>query len=309
MNRTAELAETAELPDLEPAIQLLETDVRGALPALVVDQVLGDGAAVRSERSTAARRALWADANGHARTRAIADVAPNRRVLRRISVARGFTAYQHYAIVEALAERALEDGSSDPALLVAPAIDAPYRDDGLRGDEGESMLVRALARLAGVARRLEIPVLVTRTRDDELTAPVENAADETIHCERTPMGPRFASEDFETLVYPAGDGLVQTTLAFWQRVLERRAPDRIADDAGAATVGGDGGTRTAGDDVATTPASEPAGTGQPVAAQPSAVERPAIVRGEPVANADRVASVPGDGASVPADGARNGERR
>lgn len=277
-----------ELPDLDPGVRLLETDVRGALHALVVDQVLqrrderddgtppggGDARSGGEQTRSGAGRALWADAGGRARTRAIADVAPDRRVLRRISVARGFTAYQHYAIVEALAERALGAAGGDAAadresvaLLVAPAIDAPYRDDGLRGEEGRAMLVRALATLAGVARTLAVPVLVTRTADDELAAPVANAARSTIACERTPMGPRFATDEFETLVYPAGDGLVQTTLAFWQRVLERRRPDGALGDAGAATAAG---------------ASE-APPSAPLRSEPAATGQPAIVRGEPVA--------------------------
>lgn len=291
MDRTASLSETAELPDLDAGLQLLATDVRCALPALVVDHVL-----------RASGRALWTDANGHARTRAVADVAPDRRVLRRIEVARGFTAYQHYAIVDALAERALDavsdaasgttddaaagaagdtaddvaGGGRDISLLVAPAIDAPYRDDGLRGDEGREMLARALARLAGVARRLDVPVLVTRTRNDEFAAPVANAADETIRCERTPMGPRFATDEFETLVYPAGDGLVQTTLAFWRRVLERRCPDGALGGAGTAAESGDDAT--------------PAGAGR------GATGQSALVREDPI--------VPNGGApTAPAHGA------
>jgi hypothetical protein len=38
------------------------------------------------------------------------------------------------------------------------------------------------------------------------------------------VGPRFAGDEFETLVYPLDGGLVQTTLAFWKRVLVERHP-------------------------------------------------------------------------------------
>ncbi|WP_460920934.1 P-loop NTPase family protein [Salinarchaeum chitinilyticum] len=204
-----------ELPDLSAGIQLLDAEPGGALPALVADQVLTDG-----------KRALWADAGRQARTRRLADVAPSPRILERIDVARGFTAFQHYAIVERLVDRARQLATEDRlALVVAPALDAPYREDGLRGDEGATMLVRAIARLAGIAREAACPVLVTRRRDDALSAPIANAAADTIRCEHTEQGPRFEAEDFETLVYPVGDGLLQTTLAYWRRILDARAPE------------------------------------------------------------------------------------
>ncbi|WP_248516320.1 hypothetical protein [Salinarchaeum laminariae] len=204
-----------ELPDLEPGIQLLDADASGALPALVVDQVLRDG-----------QRALWIDAGREARTRRLADVAPSQRVLERIDVGRGFTAFQHYALVDVITSQARRLAAEDElGVIVAPALDARYREDNLRGDEGERMLVRAVARLAGVAREVDVPVLVTRARDDALSAPIANAAADTLRCEQTAMGPRFVTDEFETLVYPVEDGLVQTTLAYWRRILEARAPE------------------------------------------------------------------------------------
>ena len=43
--------------------------------------------------------AFWVDANGHATTTVLAQIAPSRRLLDRIHIARGFTAYQHYGAV------------------------------------------------------------------------------------------------------------------------------------------------------------------------------------------------------------------
>jgi hypothetical protein len=38
------------------------------------------------------------------------------------------------------------------------------------------------------------------------------------------MGPRIVGEDFETLVYPVGDGAYyQTTFAYWRQLLAARA--------------------------------------------------------------------------------------
>lgn len=198
-----------ELPTLDPGIQLLDAEKSIVLHSLVVDHVL-----------VANGSAHWVDAHGHAVTRPLVRLAPSDRVLDRIRVARGFTAFQHYALVERLADAVGEETE----LLVLPAMDGLYRDDDLRGDEGEELLVRALARVAGLAREHGIPVLVTRTRDDEFAAPIANAAERVIRCEQTPMGPRFVGEAFETQVYPVDRGLVQTTFAFWAEVLAARQP-------------------------------------------------------------------------------------
>jgi hypothetical protein len=208
----AESETIPELPTLEPGLTLLETEAatRAALHPLVLDHVLRDG-----------QPAYWIDTHDHARTRPLASLAPDPRVLDRIHVARGFTAVQHYALVETLAERVEQ---IQPSLLVVPALDGRYREEEGRRNEGTEMLVRALATLAGVARRQTLPVLLTRTAADDFAAPVERATTETIRCERTGMGPRFSADGFETLVYAAGHGTVQTTLAFWKEVLAAREP-------------------------------------------------------------------------------------
>ena len=197
-----------ELPELDAGINLLEAEeTRGALHALVLDQVLTGGGP-----------AYWIDTHGYATTQPLARLAPDPRVLDRINVARGFTAFQHYAIVETLAT----SFDSESALIACPAIDGMYRDDHLRGDEGSEMLLRVLAILSGLARDHDLSVLVTLTRSDRLTQPVRSAATEIIECEQTRMGPRFVSDQFETLVYPLGNGQVQTTIAFWKHVLAAR---------------------------------------------------------------------------------------
>lgn len=198
-----------ELPTLEPGMTLLETGTDGVpLQTLAVDHLLVAGG-----------NALWVGTGQHCRTDSFAEIAPDRRVLDRIDVARGFTAYQHTALVDALGAR-VDDGT---AVVVLPDIDARYRDD-VQGGDGREMLVRALATLAGVAREHEIPVLYTRSRADEFSAPAETAASRTIAFRETPMGPRFVGDTFETLVYPVAGEWVQTTLAFWQEVLRARRP-------------------------------------------------------------------------------------
>jgi len=229
---TAEGAAGAQLlPDLDPGVTLLSVaDGRGlaALHSLVLDHLL-----------TADGDALWVDAEGYATTTSLARLAPSRRLLDRIRVARGFTPYGHHAALDDLADAAREDA---PALVVAPAVDARYRDpDGLTDARAETLLARGLARLARLARERDLPVLLTRTGDDDRGEAVARAADRRLRCEPTPLGPRFVGDDFETLVYPVADGAYQqTTLAYWRRVLDaraRRAGAAVDPDAAASASG------------------------------------------------------------------------
>lgn len=215
-------APVPSLPSLGPGVTLL--DVAGddatrreqvwAFQSLVVDHMLLDPGPV-----------LWVDARGFVTTRPMTTLAPSERFLDRIRAARGFTAVQHFSITASLVDRCPADAS----LVVAPALDARYRDEDAPPEEAQSLFLRTLARLTTLARETDVPVLVTRTGDDGLGAPVAEAASRRLTCEHTRLGPRFAGADFETLVYPAEDGLVQTTLAYWQRVIAARKPVYEAD--------------------------------------------------------------------------------
>ncbi|WP_413229594.1 hypothetical protein [Haloarcula salinisoli] len=227
------------LPSLADGITLLNVDGSRGVPilqSLILDHLLmHDGPA------------FWVDANGHATTTTLSQIAPSQRLLDRIHVARGFTAYQHYGAVDELSTAVnqsiqqstgtiqlggqqppgRDDDSSPhtPSLIVAPAVDAQYRaDDTLSDAHAETLQARTLARLATYADGYDIPVLVTRSTHSEFTAPVATAADHHLECEQTRMGPRFVGDDFETLVYPVDDGAYyQTTFAYWQQLLGARA--------------------------------------------------------------------------------------
>lgn len=233
-------SENILLPSLDDGITLLDIDGSRGVPilqSLVLDHLLlHDGPA------------FWVDANGHATTTTFARIAPSQRLLDRIHVARGFTAYQHYGAVCDLptavnqyikqtsttytsATRPQSSGPDDesspdiPSLIVAPAVDAKYRTDDTLGETHAATLqARALARLATYAEGYDLPVLVTRSNADEFSAPVATAAKHHLECEQTRMGPRFVGEEFETLVYPVDDGAYyQTTFAYWRQLLGARA--------------------------------------------------------------------------------------
>lgn len=214
-----------EMPRLEPGIQLLQTDGDLApikpLQSLVIDTLLLDDAG---------GHAVWIDALDRARTDTMSSLAPSQRVLDRVHLARGFTPYQHAAAIESIFEMLQSEsghGDIDPAdvsLLVCPAVDALYREDDIRQGIAEELLYRVLARLSTIARTLEIPVLVSRVRDDELATPFETAADTTITCRETDLGIWFEADQVETLFYPLENGYVQTTLAYWAEILQARQP-------------------------------------------------------------------------------------
>jgi len=200
-----------ELPTLDTEVYRLTTDQRprSILASLVVDHALLNDGPV-----------YWIDALNHATTDSISAVAPSVLILNRIQVARGFTPYQHASIAEALLERAEME---PPSLIVAPALDALYRES-MTGIEGSELLARTVSRLARLKRQYDCPVLLTTTRDDELSEPIAAAVSAHLECEQTPYGPRFVGDDFETLVYPVGEGLIQTTIAYWQSIIEARKP-------------------------------------------------------------------------------------
>lgn len=225
---------TALLPSLDAGITLLDIDGgRGVsvVQSLVLDHLLThDGPA------------FWVDANGHATTTTLARLAPSQRLLDRIHVARGFTAYQHYGAVcdlPAAVTRSVRDSTVDPwqqsprrdesgpqtpSLVVAPAVDAQYRAaDALADTHAETLQARTLARLRRYAEGYDAPVLLTRSEADTVSEPVVAAADHRLECEQTEMGPRFIGDEFETLVYPVDGGSYQTTLAYWQHLLTTRA--------------------------------------------------------------------------------------
>lgn len=227
-----------ELPDLASDVYLLEPEatsrrarrsaVMGPLQGLALDHALGEGGDL-----------VWIDVQAHATTQALLGVAPSRRALERVHVARAFTTHQHQTLIDLV--RGWLDGTTEspfgspeterPAILVCPALDALYRAGEVGRSEAQSMLTHAVAVLQRVAREHDIPVIATRTSTDDFSAVVERAAT-TIALRDTGHGARFECPelDFETLAYDVGRGLVQTTLAFWADLLSTRHPTVVSSD-------------------------------------------------------------------------------
>lgn len=200
-----------ELPSLGSGITLLEqsTHTTGSLHSLVLDQVL-----------LGAGSALWIDTHGNGRTEPLAELVPAMRVLDRIGIARAFTPWQHCSLLRDLPAAI----TPEIGLVVIPEFDRPYRGDDLARGEAERLFEHGIDIVARLAEQSDISILCSRAQQDSLSAPLEAVADETLKCEATQFGPRFAGDEFETLVYPLEGELVQTTLAFWQRVLLERHP-------------------------------------------------------------------------------------
>jgi len=240
VNRAEPANENLLLPSLNDGITLVDVEKSRGVPilqSLVLDHLLlNDGPA------------FWVDTKGHATTTTLSRIAPSRRLLDRIHVARGFTAYQHYSAVcdlptavnqsiqesiDTIGRADHQSGAADdsspqkPALIVVPSVDIHYRtDDSLGETHAETLQARTLARLSRYADGYDIPVLVTRSQADAFTEPIMTAADHLIECKHTQMGPRIITDDFETLVYPVDDGaFYQTTLAYWRQLLAARADE------------------------------------------------------------------------------------
>ena len=173
--------------------------------------------------------AFWLDARNEASTYALYDLAPSRRRLEGVQVARAFTAYQHHSLVRAVARRA----SPNTGLVVAPCLASLYRDDDVPDREAADLLESSLTILGELADVLDVPVLVTAdagtdaSRGDDLDALLADHADAEIECVRTDAGLKYAGDGFETTVY-LSDGYWQTTIPYWVELLGAVVEDEPA---------------------------------------------------------------------------------
>lgn len=190
------------LPDLAPGITLLRTPgprstVLHQLALQTIRQV--DGAA------------YWLDARNTASTYALHDLADDHRLLRGIRLARAFTAYQHFTLIE----RLINTVTARTGCVVLPNAPSLYRDDDVPGHEATPLFDAAVTAVSEVATVYDIPVLVTDAGPmDDLAESAAATADARYRAESTDLGYRVVGEGFETTVYWDETGW-QTTIPYW----------------------------------------------------------------------------------------------
>jgi hypothetical protein len=153
--------------------------------------------------------AYWVDARSVASTYTLYDIVDSTRRLRRLRIARAFTAYQHHSLGKQVVQRV--DGRT--GLIVAPNVAAPYRNEDVPRYRRERMLDSTVRALAALADAREIATLVSVPADRD-PGPVADHADRELRCERTDLGYRFDGPGVETTVYWQ-DGYWQTTIPYW----------------------------------------------------------------------------------------------
>lgn len=190
------------LPTIDPGLTLLRTEQPRSSALHRV--------ALQTIRRTDGR-AYWLDARNTASTYALHELATHRRLLRRIRIARAFTAYQHFSLVERLVS------AVDPrtGCLVVPNAPSLYRDDDVPGHEARPLLETAVSALQAVSTTYDIRVLLTDAGPRDDLADIVGATADAIYCaEPTALGYRFTGPDFETTVYWDDSGW-QTTIPYW----------------------------------------------------------------------------------------------
>lgn len=175
-----------------------------ALHKLVIDHL-----------TTTAGNVLWIDARNNASTYALHELAPSHRALAGICIARAFTAYQHHSLVR----RLLEHANERTRLIVAPCLTSLYADDDVPAQEATDLCTASLAILRALADSYDIPVVITAADHTPVLADrVAAAVDHDITCEETPLGLKYAAEEFETELY-WDEGYWQTTIPYWVDLL------------------------------------------------------------------------------------------
>jgi len=186
------------VPSLEPGVTVLDGGPEAA--HRIVASELADGRA----------EALWVDPGMAVSVHALYALAPSKRTLAGLRIARAFTAYQHHALVRELPRQA----SPRTELVVLPGVADLYRDEDVPGYERTELFESALAVCAGLADALDVPVLLADDGADELSALAADYADAEVAVERTDLGLAFRGAGFETLGYWAR-GHWQTTIPYW----------------------------------------------------------------------------------------------
>jgi hypothetical protein len=143
----------------------------------------------------------WVDSGNQAVSRIFRKVKPRDVSLSRVRVARAFTAYQHYRLMEKV------EGADQ---VVLPLVNHLYEDSEVGYWDGMEMLESGLENLDGT-------VLASVSGDSDQACLVESMADNVVEVKRTGSGVNISSDGFETPFYRT-HGEIQTTLTHWREV-------------------------------------------------------------------------------------------
>ena len=197
------------VPDLEPGVTLLTTPKHrsAALQQLVVSHSL-DGQT---------RQAWWIDSANSFTTHSLLELAPSKRVLEHLQISRAFTGYQQASLVQETVQRT----TPLTELVVASNMPHFYRDREVPELTAERLLEATTSLLAELSRACSLPVLVTTYSavDDQSTEMVRDVANRELHARTTSQGIHYEGDGFKTEVYWVGEGLMQTTIPYWVRLL------------------------------------------------------------------------------------------
>ncbi|MFB6145502.1 MAG: hypothetical protein ABEJ99_03275 [Candidatus Nanohaloarchaea archaeon] len=204
-----------QLPQLETGINLLESQERTSFHRLALNHLLANP-----------DEAYWVDSRNNSSTYALNQMAPEPEVLDRLRIARAFTAYQHYSLVEEL----IIQLDREVELVLMPFLTSLYEDDEVNQAEAMELLERVVELLQEQVEEHGLTVLVSMPdcQSQEIYGMVNQAAGNVIEAESTDSGISFDSEGFESKVYPV-DGTLQTTWGYWRDILgqNRTAEERF----------------------------------------------------------------------------------
>ena len=194
-------------PTLEAGVTILLTDQRSTAPHQVVIDCLREGSG----------HVLWIDARDTASTYVLYDLAPDKRLLSEVEIARAWTAYQHHELVRSLAEQV----TSRTQLLVLPNVCTLYQDDDIDAAVGNRLLTGTLETVGELTRTTASPVLLTAPPGERstLTATADTMLRDVRHlCTDETIRMQRGSHDWR-----------QTTLPTWvRRRGEQRGPSPLA---------------------------------------------------------------------------------
>lgn len=143
---TAQQSLGGEIPPVSAGLTLLRTDTHRptALHRMALQMVRDvDGIA------------YWVDARNTASTYALHEFADHDRLLRRIRLARAFTAYQH----STLAKRLVNTVTPRTGCIVAPNVASLYRDDDVPDHEAPTDAQERYGRARDGLRDVRYPSL------------------------------------------------------------------------------------------------------------------------------------------------------